>query len=172
MEDGGKIMTEELQFVIDFYQKSWNNLLWIIGGAGTLLGVVLPIMTTLLNRQGSRNYQKKLDNVFASKKFDKIIDEIHDSDFYKGATYIPPNKLEIAARQLKSGWNDRAYIRMAVRLINDFVEKLEDEKHDIYYSLLMNMSLLHNYTATKKTFFHFIKLLRKIMKKHVLKGHL
>jgi hypothetical protein len=100
------------------------------------------------------------NNVFASKKFDKIIDEIHDSGFYKGATYIPPNKLEIAVRQLKEKWNDRAYIRMAVRLINDFVEKLEGEKHDNYYSMLMNMDLLHNYTATKENILLFYEVIK------------
>jgi hypothetical protein len=89
------------------------------------------------------------NNVFASEKFDKIIDEIHDSGFYKGATYIPPNKLEIATMQLKDGWNDRAYIRMAVRLLNTFVEKLDGEIHDRYYALLTDHGLLHDYTATK-----------------------
>ncbi|WP_148257824.1 hypothetical protein [Leadbettera azotonutricia] len=100
------------------------------------------------------------NNVFASEKFDKIIDEIHDSGFYTGATYIPPNKLDIAARQLKDGWNDRAYIRMATRLINEFVEKLEGERHDAYYSMLMDMGLLHNYTATKDNILSFYKFIK------------
>jgi hypothetical protein len=89
------------------------------------------------------------NNVFASDKFYTIIEEICDSGFANNATYIPPNQLEIAVRQLEKGWNDRAYIRMAVRLLNAFVEKLDGEIHDRYYSLLLDNELLHDYTATK-----------------------
>jgi hypothetical protein len=118
-------------------------------------------LNEIKDRFGEQRNLLLLDNnVFASEKFDKIIDEIHDSGFHKRATYIPPNKLEIAAMQLKDGWNDRAYIRMAIRLINDFVEKLEGKKHDYYYSILMNMGLLHNYTATKDNIISFYEIIK------------
>lgn len=101
-------------------------------------------------RFGEQRHLLLLDNnVFASERFDKIIDEIRDSGFEKGATYIPPNQLDIAVRQLRKGWNDRAYIRLAVRLLNNFVEKLDGERHDVFYGLLLNYGLIHDYTATK-----------------------
>ena len=67
------------------------------------------------------------NNIFASNRFDKIIDEIHASSFAKGTTFIPPNPLDIAVEQLRSNWNNRAYIRLAVRLLNAFVEKQDWE---------------------------------------------
>lgn len=102
-------------------------------------------------RFGKQRHLLLLDNnVFASKKFLKIIDEIRDSGFGNGATFVPPNQLEIAVRQLHNDWNNRAYIRLAVRLLNAFVEKLDGERHDRFYGLLLNHGLLHDYTATKK----------------------
>ena len=107
-------------------------------------------LEAITERFGQQRHLLLLDNnVFASPKFDKIIDEIRDSGFATGATYIQPNQLDIAATQLREAWNDRAYIRMAVRLINAFVEKLEGERHDHFYGLLLNHGLLHDYTATK-----------------------
>jgi hypothetical protein len=101
-------------------------------------------------RFGDQRHLLLLDNnVFASDEFDKIIDEIRDSGFGKGANFIPPNHLDTAVQQLKAGWNKRAYIRLIVRLLNNFVEKLEGKQHDHYYGLLLNHGLLHDYTATK-----------------------
>lgn len=102
-------------------------------------------------RFGEQRHLLLMDNnVFASKRFDKIIDEIRDSGFAKGATFIPSNELDIAVRQLCDGWNDRAYIRLTVRLLNAFVEKLDGGIHDRFYGLLLNHGLLHDYTATKE----------------------
>jgi len=101
-------------------------------------------------RFGEQRHLLLLDNnVFASKEFNKIIDEIRDSGFAKGSTFVPPNQLDVAVRLLRNGWNDRAYTRLAVRLLNGFVEKLDGDAHDRFYGLLMNEGLLHDYTATK-----------------------
>lgn len=101
-------------------------------------------------RFGGQRHLLLLDNnVFASDEFVRIIDEIRDSGFEKGATFIPPNHLDIAVQQLKDRWNDRAYIRLIVRLLNDYIAKLEGNQHDHYYGLLLNHGLLHHYTATK-----------------------
>lgn len=113
----------------------------------------IPLKTRLKKtevRFGEQRHLLLLDNnIFASDEFDKIIDEIRDSGFSKGAKFVPLNHLDIAIRQLQSGWNNRAYIRLAVRLLNAFVEKLDGECHDYFYSLLMNHGLLHDYTATE-----------------------
>ena len=102
-------------------------------------------------RFGEQRHLLLLDNnVFASDKFDIIIDEIHASGFGKGATFIPPNSLDNAVRLLESGWNDRAAIRKVVRLLNDFTERLNGEQHDKVYTLLLASGLTHDYTATKE----------------------
>ena len=117
---------------------------------------------------GSQRHLLLLDNnVFASDKFNEIIDEIRDSGFYKGATYIPTNPLDVAINQLKNQWNDQAYIRLAVRLINDFVSRLEDNKYDEFYALLRNNHLLHDYTATKDSILLvYDKIKEEYQKKH------
>ena len=91
------------------------------------------------------------NNVFASNKFDEIIDEIREAGFAKGQKVVPQDPLEIAIKQLLDNWNDRAYIRLAVRLLNEYVAKLDGEVHDRTYGLLLDNGLLHDYTATKKS---------------------
>jgi hypothetical protein len=115
-------------------------------------------LDAISQRFGKQRHLLLLDNnVFASPKFDKIIDEIHDSGFAKGATFIPPNQLDIVIRQLQDSWNDRAYIRTAVRILNAFVTKLEGERYNHFYRLLLNHELLHDYTATKDGIFSVYK---------------
>lgn len=93
------------------------------------------------------------NNVFASAQFNKIIDDIKACGFGRNDKYVRPNQLKIAVRQLRRGWNDRAYLRRIVRLLGeykDWVEKHESEERFNYlYSLLSNNGLLHDYTATK-----------------------
>ena len=69
------------------------------------------------------------NNVLASKCYDKIIDEIKECGFQHGTKYFPPNQYEIAIRNLRDGFNDRAYIRKSVRLYKALMDKLpSDEK--------------------------------------------
>lgn len=73
------------------------------------------------------------NNVLASKEFPKIIQEIIDCGFAKGALFKQPNLLEIAIQNLKKGTNDRAYIHKSWRLIQEFYETLKgDESYAIY----------------------------------------
>lgn len=45
----------------------------------------------------------------------QIIDEIKECGFGVGATYSTPNEYEITINNLKDSYNDRAYIRKAVK---------------------------------------------------------
>lgn len=74
------------------------------------------------------------NNVLASSHFEEIIQEIKDCGFGRGATFIQPNLLDIAAKNLKEGVNDRAYIRKLHSLIYDFYEKLtnKDDSYQVY----------------------------------------
>lgn len=93
------------------------------------------------------------NNVFASPRFEKIIDDIKACGFGRNDKYVRPNQLKIAVRQLKRKWNDRAYLRRIVRLLGeykDWTERHENkERYNHLYSLLSNNGLLHDYTATK-----------------------
>jgi hypothetical protein len=114
----------------------------------------IPIQSgieTAHGRFGERRNLMMLDNnVFASDRFDEIIDEIRDCGFAKDNTYIPPNHLDVAIRQLQSGWNDRAAIRRIVMLLNEFLEKQSGDTYNIMYSVLKNNALFYDYTASKE----------------------
>ena len=117
-------------------------------------------------RFGAQRHLLLLDNnVFASKSFDNIIDEIKESGFGRGQKFTPQDQLEIAIKQLNAGWNDRAYIRMVVRLLNEYVSKLDGEIHDRTYGLLLNHGLLHDYTATKENIIAVYELIKDEYKK-------
>lgn len=89
------------------------------------------------------------NNVLASKNFNKIIDEIKECGFAKGATYIPPNQYEIAISNLKDCYNDRAYIRKSVKLYNSLMDKLPESKKIEFYMKLEEIDCLCHDTATK-----------------------
>lgn len=105
------------------------------------------------------------NNVFASEKFDKIIDDIKSCGFGRNDKYVRPNQLKIAVRQLERGWNDRAYLRRVVRLLGAYKEwaehHLSEERYNYLYSLLSNNGLLHDYTATKVSALEVCKEIEK-----------
>ena len=74
------------------------------------------------------------NNVLASERFDDIINEIKACGFERGAKFSQPNLLEIAVRNLRDGWNDRAYIRKTQSLISEFYETLtnKEESYEVY----------------------------------------
>lgn len=104
-------------------------------------------------RFGERRDLLLLDNnVFASKDFDRIIDEIRECGFGKdNAFYTPPNELKIAMDNLKRGWNDRAYIKKAVGLFREILEKIDDIDCAVQFrSALEAAHCLNEWTAAKE----------------------
>ena len=74
------------------------------------------------------------NNVLASERFEDIINEIKACGFERGAKFSQPNQLEISIRNLRDGWNDRAYIRKTQYLIKEFYESLinKEESYEVY----------------------------------------
>lgn len=74
------------------------------------------------------------NNVLASEHFEEIIQDIKDCGFEKGAMFLKPNMLDLAAKNLREGKNDRAYIRKTYSLISSFYESLKEpqESYEIY----------------------------------------
>lgn len=74
------------------------------------------------------------NNVLASERFEDIINEIKSCGFGRGAKFSQPNLLEIAIRNLRDGWNDRAYIRKSQSLLSEFYESLsnKEESYKVY----------------------------------------
>ena len=74
------------------------------------------------------------NNVLASEHFEEIIQEIKDCGFERGAKFVQPNLLDISAKNLQDGKNDRAYIRKTQLLIKAFYDNLKDpqESYEVY----------------------------------------
>ena len=117
------------------------------------------------------------NNVFASECFDKIIDEIKECGFEKGATYIPANDYDVAYRNLCKGfklgggksrkvYNDRAYLKKLVRIYDDISERLGGEEKGAFYSVREQLGLLFPETATKANTILFHDMVKPIYEKH------
>lgn len=106
------------------------------------------------------------NNVLASQCYDQIIEEIKECGFGKGATYTSPNEYEIVIKNLRESYNDRAYIRKAIKIYKDIIERLkrEDEKTALYM-LFEEKNCLHYYTATKETILELDETVRPLYEK-------
>lgn len=105
------------------------------------------------------------NNVLASNCYNQIIDEIKEAGFGTGATYTPPNQYEITIQNLRDSYNDRAYIRKAVKLYQELVEKLKgDEKKDLVRRL-SEAHLIHPYTADKNAILDLDEYIRPLYAK-------
>lgn len=105
------------------------------------------------------------NNVFASKCFEKIIDEIKECGFEKGATYIPPNEYEFAIKNLQSGYNPRAYIKKIVKLYDKVAEKLPEAESGEFYLQREKRGLLYVETATSEEIFAFNEIVQPLYNK-------
>ena len=120
----------------------------------------------------NKNFGEKKDlllmdnNVFASDQFDKIIDEIKEIGFAKGATYMPPNEYEIAYRNLKSNINEKAYINKIIKIYNAIDNKLSENEAGNFYIEREKLYLLHAETATKTAIENFDPIARSLYNKY------
>lgn len=112
------------------------------------------------------------NNVLASKCYDKIIDEIVECNFGVGATYSTPNEYEITLKNLHDSYNDRAYIRKAIKLYKEIMENLqdEDEKAELY-AKLEDKHCLNFYTATKEAIFELDEYVKPLYAKIYKPSH-
>ncbi len=91
------------------------------------------------------------NNVMASNSFDKIIQEIVDCGFGKGATYLPPDLLDISVENLRQGINDRAYIRKTQTLMLEYYRKIEKKPEgETVFKSLYNHHVFKLITSTKE----------------------
>ena len=108
------------------------------------------------------------NNVMASKKFDEIIDDIVESGFGAGSTYIEPNMLEISVRNLHLGINDRGYLRKARSLLLDFYKSIKDKDFSYQvYTALEDNHLMRIETTTKEGIYNVYEIVRDAYEKKI-----
>lgn len=106
------------------------------------------------------------NNVLASNRYCDIIDEIKECGFGIGSTYTTPNEYDIAIKNLRDSYNDRAYIRKMIKIYKQIIEKLKDpEETTALYSKLEEAHCLHYYTATKEKIFELDDYIRPLYEK-------
>lgn len=105
------------------------------------------------------------NNVFASNCFEQIIDEIKDCGFGKGATYIPPNEYDVAIKNLKVGYNLRAYTKKIIKLYDEIAEKLSEDEAGEFYLRREERGLLYAETATYDEICTFDETIRPLYDK-------
>ncbi len=120
------------------------------------------------NRQfGARKDLLLLDNnVLASNLYDQIIDEIKECGFGVSSTYTPPNEYEITIKNLQNSYNDRAYIRKAIAIYKDIMNKLKDNaEKTALYMRLEQAHCLNAYSASKKRILELDEYVRPLYEK-------
>lgn len=95
------------------------------------------------------------NNVFASKCFDQIIDEIKACGFEKGAKYKPSNEYEIAIKNIKEKYNLRGYFKKIISIYDSIAEKLTKKEAGEFYIQREKLGLLYPETATVKNILEF-----------------
>ena len=111
------------------------------------------------------------NNVLASERFEDIINEIKACGFERGAKFTQPNMLEISVRNLRDGWNDRAYIRKTQSLMSEFYESLsnKDESFEVY-KILEKYHIKKLITSKKENLLAAYDEIKPYYDKHFYKG--
>jgi len=96
------------------------------------------------------------NNVFASKHFDRIIDEIQECGFQRGAEYIPVSEYDIAMRNIRDEYNVRAYTKKMVNLYDRIAHKLSSESEQAnFYLHREKLNLLYSEVAKHDAIIEF-----------------
>lgn len=108
-------------------------------------------ITEIRERFGDRQHLLLLDNnVLASKKLHIIVEELVNLGFYAGATYVDDNKLDMAIRNITSGWNTGAYLKYTLDIYKRFLHKATGDQQDFVYEALKKNNLLNSATPTQE----------------------
>lgn len=109
------------------------------------------------------------NNVLASKSFERIIDEIKAAGFGKNAKYLPPNEYAIAINNLRSNYNNRAYIKKTILLYKALINKLPEELAGEFYGILEKHDLLEPYSASRENILAIDEYVAPLYEKYIMR---
>lgn len=108
------------------------------------------------------------NNVFASRSFNEIIDEIKELGFGVDATtYTPPNEYTIAIENIRNHYNSKTYVRKAVKFYDNVSAKLSETEQGEFYNAREVLGLLYADTAIAKSVLEFDKTFSPLYEKHI-----
>ncbi len=102
------------------------------------------------------------NNVLASECFEKIIDEIKASGFGKDAVFTDVNEYDITIHNLRTSYNDRAYIRKTVKLYKALMLIVDNCDCKAIESKLAEAHCLDFHTASKEEILRLDDFIRPI----------
>jgi hypothetical protein len=109
-----------------------------------------------IQRFGAQKDLLLLDNnVFASRSFNAIIDEIKELGFGKDELYTAPNEYAIAIGNIRAHYNIKTYVKKIVKMYDSVAEKLTETEQGEFYISREKLSLLYTDTASEKSVLAF-----------------
>ncbi|MBE6102027.1 MAG: hypothetical protein E7200_08000 [Selenomonas ruminantium] len=106
------------------------------------------------------------NNVFASDQFNRIVDEIKDCGFQRGATYKPSSEYEITYNNIVDNYNLRAYLKKIIKIYDKISNKLSEQDAGKFYVLRENEGLLYTQTATREAVIDIDDVVRPLYNKY------
>jgi len=131
------------------------------------ISIKKQIEETKKNFGEKRNLLLLDNNVFASTKFDKIIDEIKEMGFGKDDRYYPANEYEIAIKNIEKNHNTPIYIEKIVGMYDEVRQKLTKNEQGDFYTECENLGLLYAKSATRENVLELDKIFSSMYEKHV-----
>ncbi len=119
------------------------------------IGIRGQIEQTALHFGAQKDLLLLDNNVFASRCFDRIIDEIKACGFGKGELYKPSSEYAVALSNIQRGYNVRTYVRKMVKLYEDIASKLSETEKGQFYNAREKCGLLYADTATAQAVLAF-----------------
>lgn len=106
------------------------------------------------------------NNVLASDCFPDIINEIKASGFTKKSKFIETNQLDLAIKNLNSGYNNRGFVNKCYNLLHELLNKLKGETQQDLYNLMDSLGLLKLTTTSKESILAIYPNVKELYEKH------
>ena len=121
------------------------------------------------------------NNVFASDRFDQIVDEIKECGFANGSYYVPPSEYDIAFHNFCEGFNlsteigkcmfnSRAYSRKLISVYDEIAGRISNsEDKGNFYQRREELGLLFPESVTRESVIALHELAKPLHDKHFKK---